>query len=151
MRLVLDAPAGWRIDSSGTWTLLTSPDNQVRVEISPLFAPGQLDPRGVFERGVAPPASVEYVQLLEDVTTRDGWPLKLATLRVVEGTAEREWRIGGAYTMVAWVGAVVARVKTRASYDAHRVTLLDLLGSARPHLRGDEPVCLAELYLGEPP
>lgn len=151
MRLVLDAPAGWRSDASGTWTLLTSPDNQVRVEISPLFVPGRLDPRGVFERGVAPPASVEYVQLLDDMTTRDGWPLQLATLRVVEDGAEREWRLGGAYTMVAWVGAVVARAKTRASYDAHRLTLLDLLGSARPHLWGDEPVCVAELYRRAPP
>lgn len=151
MKLLVDTPPDWRVERSGTWTILISPHRKVRVEVSPLFGPSGFDPRVHFEHGVVAPRKIEAVQLLDEMTTRDGWPMKMVTMRVLQNGEEGEWRLGAAYTMAPWVGLAVARAKSREHYDAARPALLEILGSARPHLWGDEPVCLAELYFPEAP
>lgn len=125
---------------------MTSPEESARLEVGRLVSPGGFDPRILFEHSLGPLVTVEYVQIMDDAFTRDGWPMTLVTLRLMDSDGECELRLGASYKMTPWVGAALARVRTRAAYDALRPGLLDALVSARPDLWTAEPVCVADWW-----
>lgn len=98
----------------------------------PLAAASDLEPREWLEQGAA---TVEYRELIEELRTNDGWPMKLVTLH-----ADGELRVGAVYAIAPWVGVLVLRDPTSVD-DAHA-----LLATARPDLRSELPACVSDLW-----
>lgn len=103
--------------------------------VGPLAAASDLDPRDWLERGAT---TVEYRELIEQLWTVDGWPMKLVTL-----TADGALRVGAVYAVAPWVGVIL--VVDPTSVDDARA----LLATARPDLRSEVPACIAELWESE--
>lgn len=103
--------------------------------VGPLAPASDLDPRAWLEQGAT---RIEYLELIEQMRTVDGWQMKLVTLQ-----ADGELRIGAVYAVPPWVGVIVVVQPT--SVDEARA----LLATARPHLRSGIPACLAELWESE--
>jgi hypothetical protein len=155
MRVLIDQPAGWRVDRKDDWTLFSSTDKKLHAMATPLSTPSGFDPRTVFERDIAPGLRVEYLGVEEAKHTRTGWAMTLTTLRLVDASGEeRERRIGALYNMLMYVGAVVVRVTGAPSnvvFDERRDEIIALVTSARPHLwSSTSPACLAELFMEDP-
>ena len=151
MRVIVEIPEGWRARRDGDWTVLGSPDEAVRVIASPLVPPVSFDGRALFEGETPPGTAVEYVSRDVAERTRCGWTMAVTTLQVRD--RERgavELRIGAVYTMLAYVGVVIARIPG-AVVDRERDRVAKLLASARPDLWSDEPACIAELFSMEDP
>jgi len=136
----------------GDWTLVSSPDDSVRVLLTPLVGPAGVDPRQMFERDVPAECRVEYLSFEERQHTRSGWAMALTTLRVLDAKGvERERRVAAVLSMLTYIGAIVARLPNEAALERDREQLLALFASARPHLWSKEPACVAELFSMEEP
>jgi hypothetical protein len=152
MRVIVDEPEGWRTMRDGDWTLVSSPDQNVRVLLTPLVGPAGVDPRQMFERDVPPDCRVEYVAFDERQRTRSGWAMAVTTLRVLDAQGvERERRLAAVVMMLTYLGAIVARLPSEAVLEREREGLLALFASARPRLWSKEPACVAELFTMEEP
>ena len=136
----------------GDWTLVTSPEQTVRVLLTPLVSPSGVDPRHMFERDVPADCRVEYLSFDERQRTRSGWAMAVTTLRVLDAQgAERERRLAAVVMMLTYLGAIVARVPSDEVLQRERERLIALFASARPHLWSKEPACIAELFTMEEP
>ena len=150
MRLLLRVPDGWTARRDGDWVTVQRGAFGARVVAAPLAGKG-LDPRTLIERDLPPGATVEYVQVLDPLETRDGWRMKLVTLEVRgPGGARLEVRIAAVYDLLYYAGVAVAHIPP-TSADDDRPDVLAILASARPHLWPAEPVCIAELWSMEDP
>jgi hypothetical protein len=100
--------------------------------VGPLGTASDLEPRGWLEQGAT---TVEYRELVEQLRTVDGWPMKLVTLQ-----ADGELRVGAVYSVPPWIGVIV--IRDPRSVDEARA----LLTTARPNLRSDVPACVVDLW-----
>jgi hypothetical protein len=152
MRVLIDQPDGWRMDRDGDWTLVTSPDQQLRVLAAPLATPSGTNPRPIFERDIPLGLRVEYLGYEEKKHTRTGWEVTLTTFRLVDASnEERERRIGAVYRMLMYIGVVVVCAPSAAVLESNSAAITAILASARPHLwSATKPACLAELFMEDP-
>jgi hypothetical protein len=152
MRLTFTLPAGWRDQREGGGAVtLTDPAGDVRVEVSALLWKSDLQPLAVLERDPPLRARAEGFHVL-DGRTRDGWPLHVVGYRFVGGDGQLvEARLGAVVEVLHFAAAAVARAHTPAALEGQRANVLAIFASARPHLWGQEPVTIAELWSMEEP
>lgn len=69
------------------------------------------------------------------------------SLRVIDrDNCTVELRVGAVYQMLAYMGAIVARLSDDDAYQRERATIDTILASARPHLWSHEPACFAQWF-----
>lgn len=146
MRLWYDAPEGWSSERIPGGVLVQN--GAFGTRISGVIVPKGTDPRTLLEADRPADTRVEYLQVVEDLESQDGWPMKLVTLEVRDGADRRvQVRIGAVYELTHYLGVAVARL----AGDDDRAAVLDILMRVQPNLWPDEAVCIAELWWKDAP
>jgi hypothetical protein len=121
---------------------------------SPVVGTAGFDAAAAVEQDRPAQSSVRYLQVLEDpnLTTVDGWPMKLAMLEVVGSDGQVvEIRLAAVYQLLYFTAVAVARGRDAELWEEARPVLLEILKSARPHLWPSSPSTIAELWKMEDP
>jgi hypothetical protein len=143
MRLRFELPEGWRAAGPGGRSLVADREPGVVVEVGPLVALEDFHPGAELRRG---PDPVEIVDHQQGLATDTGWPMELirAQRRDALG-AVIEVRLGALYVMACYGGFAMARFPAER-LAALRAPLVQILRSARPSFRTDEPLTIGELF-----
>lgn len=145
MHLLFDTPPDWTIRREAERILVQHSTFGTRFEAK-LVSKG-VDPRTLIEANIGPELRIQYVQLIEQLQTRHGWPMKLVTLELRRDGAWASTRLAAVYEMTQFLGVAVATLVS----DDDRLPLIEIFRSARPSLWPREAVCVAELWSMEEP
>lgn len=140
MHVAFDIPADWSARREGDRVLVQRSAFGTRLEAT--LVPKGVDPRTRIEANIGPEYRVQYVQLIEQLRTKHGWPMKLATLEIRRDGAWAATRIAAVYEMTQLLGIAVATLVS----EEDRLPLIDILRTARPVLWPRQAVCIAELW-----
>ena len=140
MHIAFDIPDDWSAHREDDRVLVQRSTFGTRFEAA--LVPKGVDPRTRIEANIGPEFRMQYVQLIEQLRTKHGWPMKLVTLEIRRDGAWAATRVAAVYEMTQFLGIAVA---TLVSED-DRVTLIEILRTARPVLWPRQPVCIEELW-----
>src|SRR5215470_13406302 len=135
MRLSFTTPSGWIEERAGDRVGLTRRGGGVEVQALPVQTRWGFDPLAILEKNRPPGTTLRFVQVLDDLRTDDGWPLRLLTYQAerADGTLA-EAGIAALYELRYHVGLAVGRARSAEALEAERPAILAILGRARPHL-----------------
>jgi hypothetical protein len=154
VRLSFRLPSGWTERRQGDVVHLVQPGSFASpwIAASPIVAAAGFDVTAAIEQERPSDSSVRYLEYFENLTTADGWPMKLASLEVVarDGAAV-EQRLAAVYQILYFTAVAVARGPNAALFAQERPVVVEILGSARPYLWPASPVTIAELWSMEDP
>jgi hypothetical protein len=152
MRLALSFPPAWKISvAPNNWIAAVLPGTplpEAVVTYGPIVLKAD-EPRRWQElvaRSDHPPGARVMLGRALDLTTIDGWPLRILEAEVQTAAGELiEVRMCGYFTFLEHASAVIARAQTAAKLQPHAKTILGVLRAGRPDWRG-EPACLAQVW-----
>jgi hypothetical protein len=145
MYIELDPPSGWSHEKVGDTQRWMSPNATVWVHAAPIVGRGVLELRSILEIDRPPLSRWEPRQTVQ-LATVSGWPMQLITAAMVGPAGDLETRLAAVYEFLHFSGVALAVARDPDVYEEHRLALVAMLGSARPHLRPDEPVTIRELW-----
>lgn len=156
MRLALTFPSPWRLQHAPdgrTAAVLPGPDADGPPALVAAYGPLIIapdEPRRWVDQvagGELPRGARVAVGAITELTTSDGWPLRLveAELTADDGSGVVEVRLCALYTFLEHAGAVVVRAGSRAALATHADAVRAILVAGRPDWRA-QPLCIAHAW-----
>ncbi len=139
MRLELAFPPEWARAEAPPATVYTAPGG-VTFEVFPIVARTAVTVDDLLLHGVPAGAAVERAPV-ENHATKTGWPI-----RIHQVALPGEVRVVAHYELLVYAGMVVVRAPAVELLENNRATIRELLATASPHLAGDTPAAISELW-----